>query len=225
MADAKISQLVEHVTAILGVDLLALVANTSTTPVNHKVQVKTFFSNIQVDLPATSASALKMTGYVTSNTTTATLIGGDFGLVSNSSIGVTTRDRIGLRAVNEIQNGNSAITGQFWGGHVRLDSGNSATVASNTYGFVIEHTLNVAVASARITAPRAYLAFKEKAGSGNTTTYLMDIGAQSNTVSASETANANVVYSRTSDTAVNRMIRVCINGEDIWLHGSNTAPS
>lgn len=226
MADKKITALSERLTAILGTDVLPLVGNTAGTPVNQKVQVKNFIGNLTVELGAASSAALKVLGGIVANGASVTLIGGEVGLVANSSSGYTTRDRIGFKARNEIQNGNTTITGLMASALFTLDSGNSATNSSSTFGVVIDHTLDANVASARVSSPRAFLAVKEKAGtSGNTTLYLLDIGALGNTVSANTTANANVVYSRTADKTVNRTLKISVNGEDVWLLASNSAPA
>lgn len=225
MADKKITALTERLTAILGTDVLPLVGNTAGTPVNQKVQVKNFVGNLTIDIGSVTVSAMKVLGMIAANGTAVTLTGSEVGLLANSSAVFTTRDRIGLKVRNEIQNGTSNVTGLMTTAVFTLDTGNSQTNAASTFGVVIDHTLDANVASARLTAPRAYLAIKEKAGSGNTTLYLMDIGALGNTVSANTTANANVVYSRTSDMTCNRTLKISVNGEDVWLLASNSAPA
>ena len=225
MADRKISQLTERVGSVIGADLLPIVGNVASAPTNFRVQVKNFLSGLAIDLPQTTFSSLKVTANVTANSTTATLIGADFTVQANSSINVTVQDRVGLRVTNQILNGNSNVTGMMWGLHVKLDTGNSNCVAANTFGFVVEHTI-ANTAWARAVKPRAYIAVKEQAGaSGNATSYLMDIGAQGNTVTANTTADANVVFSRTADKTANRTLKLNVNGEDIWLLASNSAPA
>ena len=225
MADKKISQLTERVASVLGVDLLPIVGNTAQTPTNYRVQVKNFLSGLLIDLPQTTFSALKLTANVVANAASATLAAGEFVLQANSSIGVTVRDRVGLIIRNQILNGNSNVSGMMWGAHVQLDTGNSNCVAANTFGLVIDHTI-ANTAWARLVKPRAYLAIKEQAGaSGNTTSYLFDIGAQGNTVSANTAADANVVFSRTVDKTANRTLKLTVNGEDIWVLASNSAPA
>jgi hypothetical protein len=223
MADKKITQLTERVTTILGTDLLPLVGNTTTTPANFKVQVKNFLSQIQVDLPQTTTFAFGITANVTANATTANLAAGFFSIIANSSIGVTVQSRTGLIVRNTIQNGNSNVTGRMWGAHITLDPGNSNFVSSNTFGLVIEHTLDANVASARIVAPRAYLAIKEKAGSGNNTLYLLDVGAQGNTVSGDlANVNSSVVFTKANTSnGLTHKLKISVNGADYWVLCSN----
>ena len=225
MADGKISGLTERVTAVLGTDLLSIVGNTAGTPVNLKCQVKNFLANVAVDFPATSWSALKLVANVAINATSATLAAGELALIANASSGFTVRDRIGLLVRNEIQNGNSNVTGMMAAAVFRLDTANSNAAVANTFGLVVEHTLNTSVASARTVSPRAFLALKDAPGSGNSTLFLMDVGAQGNVVSANTSADANVVFSRTSDKTVNRTLKITVNGETLWLLASNVAPS
>ena len=221
MADRKISQLPERVTSVLGIDLLTLVGNTAGTPTNLRVQVKNFLSNLAIDMPQTTLSAFKLSANVTANATTATLAAAEVALVANSSINVTIQDRIGLVVRNEILNGNSTVTGLMAAGVFKLDTGNSAVNASTTFGVVIDHTI-ANTSWARLVKPRAFIAFKERAGvSGNTTTYLLDIGAQGNTVSA-DTANVNTttMISKANVTTATHKVKVSINGTDYWLFAS-----
>jgi hypothetical protein len=219
MADKKISQLTERITAVLGTDLLPIVGNVAATPTNLKVQVKNFLSNLAVDLPQTSVSTFKLTANVTANAVAAVLAAGEFVLQANSSAGYTVQDRVGLIIRNEIQNGNSNVTGRMWGLHVKLDTGNSNCVSSNTFGLVIEHTLDANVAAARLVSPRAFIAIKENAGAaGNTTLYLMSIGAQGANVSW-DTANVNssVIFSKANVVTITNKLKVHINGADWWI--------
>lgn len=225
MADSKVTTLTERVTAVLGTDQLSIVGNTTGTPVNLKIQVKNFLSNVVIDLPQTTMSAFKMASNVAANAIAATLAAGEFLLQANSASGFTVRDRVGLIIRNEIQNGNSNVTGLMTTALFKLDTGNSNTNAAATFGVVIDHTLDANVAAGRLVSPRAYIAIKEKAGSGNNTTFLMDIGALGNTVSANATADANVVYSRTTDKTVNRTLKIVVNGETLWVLASNVAPA
>lgn len=224
MADKKTTQLTERVSSVLGTDLLAIVGNTTATPTNYRVQVKNFLSQLAIDLPATTVSALKLTSNVAVNAVAATLAAGEFNLQANSVSSYTVRDRIGLIVRNQILNGNSNVTGMMWGALVSLDVGNSNVVAANTFGLVIDHTI-ANTAWSRVKSPRAYIAIKENAGaSGNATSYLLDVGAQGNTVSANTSADANVVFSRSADKTANRTLKIHVNGEDIWILASNSAP-
>jgi hypothetical protein len=226
--DKKISQQTEHITPILGIDLLPMVGNTVTTPVNYKVQVKNFLSQIEIDLPQTTFSALKITASVTANANAASLAAGEFAMIANSSVGAVVRDRYGLLASNKIQNGNSSVVGQMAAAMFTLDTGNSATVAGNTFGVIINHALDANVATARLVAPRAYLAVQEDAGTNALakTTYLMDIGASGKLVSQDlANTNASVIFSATADAPATHMLKVSVGGMDFWLLGSNTGPA
>jgi len=228
MPDKKITQQSEHVTPILGVDVLPIVANVAASPTNYKVQIKNFFSQVQIDLPATSFSAMKMTAFATANALTATQAAGEFNMLANSSIQVTAQDRYGIIGTNKIQNSNTTITGQFAAAFFTLDPGNSNVAAANTYGVIISHNLDANVAAARAVQPRAYLAIQENAGSNVAakTKYFAELGAQSLSVSA-DTANTNtsVVFSKTTDRVATHTIKCCINGMDVWLLASNTGPA
>jgi len=228
MADSKVTQMTERVGAILGTDLMMIVGNTVSSPTNYRVQVKNFISNIAVDFPATTLSAFKIVANVAANGVAATLIGAEFGLQSNAASGFTTRDRVGLLIRNEIAGANSNVTGQMWGGHVKLDPGTSNFVAANAFGMVIEHTI-ANTAQARLVSPRAYLAIKENAGtSGNATSFLFDIGAQGNTVTQNVTdGNSAVVFSRANNYVlvdINRTLKCVVNGETLWILASNVVP-
>lgn len=226
MPDKKVSQQTERTTAILGTDLLPMVGNVASTPANYKVQVKNFLSQIEIDLPQTTFSMLKITGAVTANATAAALTAAEFALIANSSVGVTVQHRYGLKVSNIIQNGNSNVTGQMVGAYFSLDVGNSNIVAANTFGLVIEHTLNANVASSRTEAPRAYLAILEEAGSGAKTSYLLDIGALGKNVSSNLTAsNSSVIFNAHAYLAGTHALKISVNGQDLWLLASNVAPS
>lgn len=225
MPDKKVTQLTERVGAVLGVDLLPIVGNTASTPTNYRVQVKNFLSQLAVDLPTTTLSAFKLSANVGANALAATLAAGEFLLQANAASGFTVRDRVGLIVRNEIEGANSNVTGMMWGFHVKLDPGASNFAAANSFGLVVEHTI-ANTAQARLVKPRAYIAIKEQPGaSGNATSYLMDIGAQGNTVTANTTADANVIFSRTADKTCNRTLKLHVNGEDVWVLASNVAPA
>jgi hypothetical protein len=113
--------------------------------------------------------------------------------------------------------------------HVLLDAGTSNAVAANTFGLVVDHSI-ANTSQARLVAPRAFLAFKDNAGSGsNTTTYLLDIGAQGNTVSANlTTGNGTAMISAANNytlLGINRTIRIVVNGTTLYLLASTTTPS
>jgi hypothetical protein len=227
MADKKLSQFTEQIVALVGADLVPIVANTVGTPENRKVQIRNFLQ-WQVDFPQTTTSLQKFTANVASAATAATLSVAEYILQSNVSTWVTVRDRIGLIVRNQIQNGNSNVTGQMWGALVQLDSGNSNCVSANTYGLVVDHTLNVSVATARYVSPYAFIALKDKPGTGGAaTTYLMDIGAQGNTVSANIDTGGNtlVVFSNTAVIDATHTLKIRVNGMDVWLLASNTGPA
>lgn len=225
MADKKVSTFTERISGVLGVDVLPLIGNTANTPANFRVQVKNFLNGLQIDLPTTTVSALKLTANVTANAIAATLIAAEFVLQANAASGFTVQDRVGLRVCNEITGANSNVTGMLWGSHVKLDPGTSNFAAANTFGLVIEHTI-ANTALARAVSPRAYIAIKEQPGTGGKfTSYLLDVGAQGNSVWANTTADANVVYSVTADKTCNRTLKFRVNGEDIWVLASNVAPA
>jgi hypothetical protein len=227
MPDKKITQSTEHITPILGIDVLPMVANTTTTPTNYKVQVKNFLSQIVIDLPQTVFSALKITAAVTADAN-ATQTAGEFNMLANSSMSAAGLNRYGLVSTNKIQNGNTVISGQIAAALFVLDTGNSNTIAANTFGIMINHALDANVAAARKIQPRAYVAILEDAGSNVAaqTKYLMDIGALGKPVSAdAANTNVNVVFSKTADKIATHTVKVCINGQDVWLLASNTAPA
>jgi hypothetical protein len=230
MADHKITQLVEHTTPILGIDLMPLVSDTLTTPENYKVQVKNFLSQIEIDLPQTTRSALKITASITADANAAAFAAGEFNLVANSSVGVTVEDRRGLIVRNLIQNGNSVVEGRMSAAEFTLDVGDSTVDAANTYGIVIDHTLDDNTASTRTIAPRAYVGIFEYAGNAAPdnvkTTYLLDVGGQGKHVSE-DTANANpfVVISAIGAAAASHALKIAVNGVDYWVLASNVAPA
>src|SRR5579885_1680386 len=117
MPDKKITQQTEHITAILGTDLLPMVGNTATTPTNYKVQVKNFLSQLAIDLPATTFAAVGVTASVTANANAAIQAAGSFNMLANSSAQVNALDRFGVIVTNKIQNGNTTILGQIAAAH------------------------------------------------------------------------------------------------------------
>lgn len=228
MPDKKVSQQTEHITAILGADLIPMVGNTATTPVNYRVQVKNFLSQITIDFPQTTTSALKLTASVTANALAASLAAAEFNAVANSSIGVTVLNRYGLIVSNKIQNGNSNVTGQIAAAIFTLDTGNSTTVTTNTFGIIISHDLDANVAAARLVAPRAFIAMQEgtNTNTASKTTYLLDVGAGGKLVTQ-DTANANisVMFSKTADKIATHMLKLRVDGQDVWVLCSNTGPA
>lgn len=228
MPDKKVSQQTEHISTVLGADLLPMVSNTAGTPINNKVQVKNFLSQISIDLPQTTFSALKITANITANANAAVLTAGEFAMVANSSIGAVIKDRYGLVVKNIIQNGTSNVIGQMAAAMFTLDTGNSNCVAANTYGLIINHALDANVAAARLVAPRAYIAVTEDAGTNAAarTSYLMELGALSKSISA-DTANTNtsVIFSKTGDLVATHTLKLRINGQDVWILASNTGPA
>lgn len=233
MADKKITELTEKTTQILGIDILPLVSDTLTTPSNYRVQVKNFLKDISIDLPQTSRSAFKITAHITADANTAAFAAAEFNLIANSSVGVTVDERHGLIARNIIQNGNSSVLGLMSAGHFILDTGNSATAASNTYGIIIDHTLDPNTASQRAVPPRAYIGILENAGNGAPqsvkTSYLMDVGGQGEHVSANlASASASVVLSlagASANSAASHTLKISCNGVDYWILASNVAPA
>jgi hypothetical protein len=228
MADKKVTQFTEHTTPVIGADLLPMIGNTAGTPTNYKVQIKNFISQLQIDLPQTAYSALKVTASPTANAA-AVQAAAEFGIVANSSIGATSLDRYGLLVSNKIQNGNSSITGRMVAAMFTLDSGNSATLNTNTYGIIINHALDGNVATARVTAPRAFVAVMDDAGTNAAarTTYLFDVGAQGKPVSSNTgTANGQVIFTKVGASSTpSHVLRITVNGTDLWLLASNVAPA
>lgn len=228
MSDKKITQQTEHTTAVLGTDLLPMVGNTSTTPTNYKVQVKNFLSQLAIDLPATAFAAIGVTASVTANANAAIQAAGSFNMLANSSAQVNALDRFGLIATNKIQNGNTTILGQIAAAHFVLDICNANTVAANTYGLFVEHQTDNTYAAARKTQPQAYIGFTEDPGSNTAaaTKYLFDVGALGKTVSQDlANTNVSVLFSKTTDQVATHMIKLRVNGQDLWLLASNTGPA
>jgi hypothetical protein len=219
MADKKITALSERAQAIVGTDLLMIVTDVATTPTNYKVPVKNFLAQLQIDLPQTSNSAFKVTAAVAAAGATAALAAGEFRLLANSSVGVASASRCGLSVHNEILNSSTTVANGMFGALVRVDPGTSAGVAAaNTYGLVVEHTI-ANTAQARAIAPRAFVAFRDAPGTGGqATTYLLDLGATGNAVSANlSTGNASVLFTKAANTTITHKIKVNVNGTDYWL--------
>jgi hypothetical protein len=157
---------------------------------------------------------------VTANATAAVLAAAEFVLQANSSAGFTVQDRVGLIVRNEIQNGTLKRHGTHVGTPCQARHGKLQRRRSNTYGLVIDHTLDANVAAARLVSPRAFIALKEQAGAaGNTTLYLMEVGAQGNLVSANlSTGNASVLFTKAANATVpTHKLRVNVDGTDYWL--------
>lgn len=227
MPDKKTTGLTEKITAVIGADLLPLVGNTAATPTNYKIQVKNFLSNLALDLPQTTLSALKLYANVTANAVAATLTAAEFGVFSNSSVNVTVRDRYGLLVTNKIGSGNSNVTGQMAAALFTLDTGNSNCVSTNVFGIMIRHELDANTAAARFVAPRAFIAIQDNAGTNAAalTSYLMDIGAGGKLVSANTSANASQILTVKGSAVHTHTLKIRVNGADYWLMASNVAPA
>ncbi len=224
MPQQKISTEPEHTTAVLGTDLMVLVANTDTTPTNYRVQVKNFLSQITINLPQTSFSAMKVTASVTANANTAIQAAGEFVMMANAALSAMAqgKDRYGLIGRNIIQNGNSGVLGQCAAGLFELDTGNAATVSGNTYGVVIRHFANT---RPRFTAPQAFFGVFEDANTGLDTLYLMDIGAGAKHVSGvGGNVDSAVIFSEKGSATASHTLKIRVNGEDLWVLASNIAP-
>lgn len=227
MPDKKITQQTEHITPVLGVDVLPMVGNTATTPTNYKVQVKNFLSQIQIDLPATAFAAMNVTASVTANANAVAQAAGAFNMLANSSAQVNALDRFGVVGTNIIQNSNTSILGQIAAARFTLDISNANTVASNTFGVLIEVLTDNTYASARKVQPRAYIGIREDAGTNVAamTQYLMDVGASGKLVSQDlANTNVSVIFSKTGDIVATHTVKMRIDGQDVWLLASNTGP-
>lgn len=228
MPDKKVTQQTEHITPVLGVDLLPMVANVATTPTNYKVQVKNFLSQLEIDLPQTTFSSLKVTAKVVANSNTVIQTAGEFNMLANSAAQVNALDRYGMVVTNKIQNSNTTIFGRIAAAMFTLDTANSNTVASNTYGVVVAHLTDSGFAAARLKQPQAYIGISEDPGSNAAarTKYLMELGVGGLNVSQdAANNNVSVVFSKTSDRTSTHTIRCRINGQDVWLLASNTGPA
>jgi hypothetical protein len=224
MPDQKISSQPEHTTPVLGTDVMPLVANTDTTPTNYRVQVKNFLSQIQINLPQTDFSAMKVTASVTANANTHIQAAGEFVMMANSALSAVaeTKDRYGIIGRNIIQNGNSNVLGQCAAGMFELDTGNAATVSGNTYGVVVRHFANT---RPRFTAPQAFFGVFEDANTGPDTLYLMDLGAGGKHVSGvAGNADSAVIFSDIGSAVAAHTLKIRVNGIDLWLLASNVAP-
>ncbi len=226
MSDKKVSQQTEHTTQILGVDLLPIVSDISTTPANYRVQVKNFLKDIQIDLPQTSRSAFKLTSNITADANSAVFATAEFNMVANSSVDVTVEERHALVCRNLIQNGNSIVEGRMSVATFVLDVGDSIPDGGNTFGIVINHTLDDNVAAQRNVQPRAYIGIFEYAGNaapdGVKTQYLMFADGVS-----SDVANANpwVILSDIGSATPTHTLKVLVNGVEYYLLASNVAPA
>jgi hypothetical protein len=224
MPDEKVSSQPEHTTPVLGTDLLPMVANTSTSPTNYRVQVKNFLSQVQINLPQTDYSALKITASLTANANTHTQAAGDFTLMANSALTTIAQgmNRYGVKGAYIDQTGKCAVLGQVAAGAFTLDTGNSATVGSNTFGVIVQHFANT---KPRFTAPQAFFGVFEDANTGQDTKYLMDIGGGGKTVSGVlANTDDSVIFSEVGSAHATHTVKIRINGADVWLLGSNVAP-
>lgn len=226
MPDQKISSQPEHTTDVLGVDLIALVATVATTPTNYRVQVKNFLSRIAIDLPQTDYSGMKVTTSVTANALTHLQAAGEFVMMANAALTTLahTKNRYGLIGRNIIQNGNSDVIGQCAAAMFELDTGNTTTVSSNTFGVLIRHFANTI---ARYSAPTAYIGISEDANTGAETLYLMDIGAEGKVVSGDEAnVDSSAIFTQVdgANTTISHALKVRVNGIDLWVLASNVAP-
>lgn len=153
MADKKITGLNERLVPIIGEDLILLVANVvpASLAANYKVQVKNFLSNCQIALPATEASALRVTANVIANSV-AVQTAAEFRLdAGNNAIG-------GTKAYGAIIN--HTIANTLWSRAVSpvayLGIAENAGAAGNTTTFLLDVGLGgTANASANLSGANA----------------------------------------------------------------------
>lgn len=219
--DLKVTQLTPRVYPVDGTDLLMIVGNTSATPTNYRVQVHDFLSGLVTTFPTSTRSSLKIVANVSGNSPNAVLACAEFIAQVNSSISATQNSRIGVIGRSIVANTSSNTTGEIAGGKFVLDVANSAISAGNSFGIIIEHTINASVTSARTVAPQAYIGIREDAGLGAKTPYLFALGINGNTVSANvSNVDANCLLSKANTTTTTVKVATLINGTVVWLHGS-----
>ena len=110
-----------------------------------------------------------------------------------------------------------------------LNAGNSSIGSSNAYGMLINHGV-LTSGSVRAASPQAYFGVLEAAGSGGAQTlYLMDIGLQgtANVSGSATVVNAAAVFSKAaaSPPVASHVLKIQVNGKDLWVLTSNVAPA
>lgn len=231
MADKKITELTEYTTPKQS-DLLVIVSDPSGTPITKKISLKTVLNGVNFitdsTTPATSVVKSILTANVAATATANTLISGEF--VTNAlSTSSNTEYQYGIVAKSVLSGNTANVKIEHAAAKFTLDVGNAAVLITNTYGAV----LYVANTGARTQNVQAFIGFGDALGSGANTTvqtkYLFDIGLNGTAnviANTSAGANANVLVSNCAATkTANHMIRIRVNGADMWLLASNVAPA
>lgn len=228
MADKKITELTE-LTALADVDLFVVVDDPTGTPITKKILSRNVFGNgvsFTTNSTFQSATVLKsiLTANVSANGATAnTLIAGDF-VVNATPTSTQSQQQYALRATSALSGANAQTTAEHAVTKLILDVSNATSVIANTSVL----RLVVANTDTRVSNVQSFISFGDVAANSTTaqTKYLFDIG-QNGSVSANTSAGANsvVLLSNTADKTVTHTIKVRVNGQDMWLLLSNTAPA
>lgn len=230
MADKKITELTP-LTSLTPDDLFVVVDDPTGTPITKKIAAADIFANgISFVTSSTykGATVLRsiLTANVSANTATAnTLIAGEF--VTNATASSSNSEyQYAVRATSALSGATANVTKQHATAKFILDVSNSAALVANTYVGVFQ----VANTGVRVANVQSFVGFGDAAANSTSaqTLYLFDVGLNgSANVSANTSAGANslVLLSNTADKTVTHTMKVRVNGQDMWLLLSNTAPA
>lgn len=233
MADKKITELTELTSLDQG-DLFVVVDNPTGIPITKKIKAQEMFGGTtgiafttSTSFPARSVIKATLTANVNTTATTSVLTAGEF--ISQATVGsANTPYQYGIVASSVLGGNTATVKVEHAAAKLVLDVGNAASLISNTYGLVIVVANTAGVRTQNV---QSYFAVGDLASNATTaqTKYLFDIGLNgSANVSAANgaVANANVLVTNCVSTkTANHMLRIRVNGADMWILASNVAPA
>ena len=230
MADKKITQLTELTTTLDQDDLLVVVDGPgSATPITKSIKTATLFGGATYLTTNNSPTRTLVNALITANglaiTAGSNTVAGKFE-VNATPYGTNTEYQHAIVGVSRLSGTTASVTKQHSAAKFILDVSNAVSVITNTYNLIL-HNTNVGV---RTQNTQAFIGMGEDSrGTSNTTVYLFDIGLNgSANVSANTTVGANslvMVTNCASTKTANHMIKIRVNGSDMWILASNVAPA
>lgn len=230
MADKKITELTELTTTLDQDDLFVVVDNPgSATPITKSLKASTLYGGASYLTTNTLPTRILLNGIITSNGVAASsgsnTVAGKFE-VNTTSYSTNTNYQYGIVGISRLNGATANVTVEHAAAKFILDVGAAAAVIANTHALIIQVTNN----ATRVQNTASFIGFGESSrGVTSTTTYLFDIGLNGTAnVSANTSVGANslaMVTNCTSTKTADHMIKIRVNGVDMWLLASNVAPA
>lgn len=222
MADKKITELTS-LTELSGEDLFVVVDDPNGTPITKKMTAEKVLSGLKYVINATAATdTVGVKAIVTSNVAAASagasVRGAEF-IVNALATSTNTATQYGIVAKSLLSGATANVKSEHAAGKFVLDVSNSATLATNTYGLILE-VGNTGVRVANVTS---FMYLKDAAANSTTaqTLYFFDAnGISINTTSGN--VNSGVMLANSQATATHRL-KVRVNGTTYYVLLSDSA--